>query len=95
MQMNIENSEMLDLKAELCQLKSKNLHQGQLRIQEVTSKNLQIAQLERKIKEEQHLRQVDNESKQKVIDELERDIEVTLQSQIQENDKLSQRNHEL
>ena len=52
MQMNIENSEMLDLKAELCQLKSKLLQQDQKRIQEVTSKNLQIAQLERKINEE-------------------------------------------
>ena len=51
-QTNIENSEMLDLKTEICTLKNKFLQQDQKRIQEVTSKNLQISQLEKKFKEE-------------------------------------------
>ena len=51
-QTNIENSELLDLKTEICTLKNKFLQQDQKRIQEVTSKNLQISQLEKKFKEE-------------------------------------------
>lgn len=39
-QSSIENSEMLDLKAELCALKTKHLKQEQKRIQEISQKNL-------------------------------------------------------
>ena len=41
-----------------------------------------------KFKAEQQRRLEDGEKKQKVIEELEKDIEITLQSQIQENEKL-------
>ena len=60
-QLNIETSEMLDLKTELVSLKNKSLQQDQKRIQEITSKNLQISQLEKKFKEEQQARVDDAE----------------------------------
>ena len=58
-------------------------------------KNLMISQLEKKFKKEQEARLNDADTKQKIIDELEKDIEITLQSQIQENEKLKSRNQDL
>lgn len=81
-QSSLENSAVLDLKSELCALKNKQLQQEQKRRDEVSQKNLQISQLEMKFKAEQQRRLEDGEKKQKVIEELEKDIEITLQSQI-------------
>ena len=81
MQETIETSEMLDLKSEVAVLKKKILETGREKSTEITQKNLQISKLERKLKEE-------TEKKEATIHELEKDIEITLQSQIQENEKL-------
>ena len=69
---------MLDLKTEICQLKSKLLKLDQGSNNEVTQKNIYIAQLERKIKAEEEMRKGDNTKNEKIIEELQNDIEVTL-----------------
>ena len=66
---------MLDLKSEVAVLKKKLLEQGREKSTEMTQKNLQISMLERKLKEE-------SEKKEAIVRELEKDIEITLQSQI-------------
>ena len=79
---------MLDLKSEICQIKNKQLQTEQNHRDELCKKNTQISQLEHKFRSEQQKRLEDSQNKQEIIIKLERDIEVTLQSQILENDSL-------
>lgn len=94
-QNSIENSELLDLKSELCTIKSEQLQKEQKRMKEISQKNLQISTLEFKLKEEQKSRQEDLQTKQQIIEQLEKDIEITLQSQIQEYEKLEQKYNDM
>ena len=55
-----ETSDILDLKAEVCQMKNKQLHCDQAHREELSKKNILLSQLEFKFKNEQQKRLEDS-----------------------------------
>ena len=76
------SSEILDLKSEMCCLKSKLLQADLKRIEDINSKNLIIIKLEQTLQEEQRKRIEDMDERERKIEELEREISHTIEVQV-------------